>query len=78
MVRSEIIDLVVQVMQESFDLDTIDYRDNLTAADVPGWDSLSNIRFMVAVEQEFGRRLSMAQWQALKSVGDLVDFLTSE
>ncbi|KAG5716495.1 hypothetical protein E4T56_gene9519 [Termitomyces sp. T112] len=61
--------------RDSFDLDEIAYRDDLTAADVAGWDSLSNIRFMVAVEQEFGRRLSMGQWQGLKSLGDLVELL---
>lgn len=73
--RNAIADRVVEVMKDSFDLDEITYRDDLTAADVAGWDSLSNIRFMVAVEQEFGRRLSMGQWQSLKSLGDLVELL---
>lgn len=74
--RDDIIARIVAVMEDTFDLDTVEYRDDLTAVDVAGWDSLSNIRFMVAVEQEFGRRLTMPQWQGLQSLGDLVAVLS--
>lgn len=78
MERNEVASRIVEVMLETFDLDGLDYRDDLNAAVVPGWDSLSNIRFMVAVEQEFGCRLTITQWQQLKNVGDLVNLLTSQ
>lgn len=75
--RQEVIGRVVEVMLDTFEADDIPYRDSLTAADVDGWDSLSNIRFMVAIEQEFGRKLTIPEWQSLKCVGDLVDLLTA-
>lgn len=63
------------VFADTFDEDDIEYRDDLTAADVPDWDSLSNIRFMVAVELAFGRKFTIAEWQGLKQLGDLVALL---
>lgn len=73
--RDDIIARIVAVMEETFDLDAVAYRDELSAADIPEWDSLSNIRFMVAIEQAFGRRLTMPQWQGLTCLGDLVAVL---
>lgn len=77
MERAEVITRLMDVLAETFDEDDIAYSDDLTAADVPGWDSLSNIRLMVAVEQEFGRKLSIGEWQGLSKLGDLVALLTA-
>ena len=73
--RQTIVERVVDVMIETFDLEDLAYHDDLVASDIAGWDSLSNIRFMVAIEQAFGLRLTMGQWQGLHKVGDLVDLL---
>jgi acyl carrier protein len=35
-------------------LEGIELRDNTTAAEVPGWDSLSQVRVLTAVEKEYG------------------------
>jgi acyl carrier protein len=78
MTREDVIAKVMQVVEETFDNDGQAYADTLTAADVEGWDSLSNIRFMVAIEQAFGRRLTMSQWQGTTCLGDLVDLLLAD
>jgi acyl carrier protein len=75
MTREQIIAKLMPVMHDTFDDDDIVYRDDLTAAEVADWDSLSNIRFMVAVEQAFGTRLSTAKIEGLRKLGDLVDLL---
>ncbi len=77
MTRDQVIERLTDVLIDTFDDDDLVYRDDLTAHDVAGWDSLSNIRFMVAVEQAFGTRLTIAQWQSMARVGDLVDLLTT-
>ncbi|WP_230771441.1 acyl carrier protein [Sphingomonas sp. Leaf4] len=76
MTRDQVIERLTDVLIDTFDDDDLVYREDLTARDVGGWDSLSNIRFMVAVEQAFGTRLTIAQWQSMARVGDLVDLLT--
>jgi acyl carrier protein len=71
MINQDIIDRITEVLRDTFDDDELSYADELTAADVEGWDSLSNIRFMVAIEQEFSFKLTIADWQSLASLGDL-------
>ena len=39
-------------------IDDIIPHSNMNANDVPAWDSLSNIRLVVAVEEEFGIQFS--------------------
>lgn len=77
MTREDIIHTLMPVMHDVFDDDDIMYRDDLTAADVEEWDSLSNIRFMVAVEKAFGVRFSSGDWEKLEKVGDLVDLIAA-
>jgi acyl carrier protein len=69
---------VMEVVDDTFFVSDLAYADGLTAADVDGWDSLSNIRFMVAIEMAFGRRLTMAQWAGTTCLGDLVDVLVKD
>lgn len=48
-----------------------------TAEDVEGWDSVSNIELLVAVEREFGLRFSTAELSGFANVGELVDALAA-
>ena len=51
--------------------------DQLTADEVPGWDSISHVRLMVAVEQTFKVSFSASQLAMLENVGDLKRLLRS-
>jgi len=53
----------------------IKLADSLTAADVPGWDSLTNIRLLDAIEREFSISLSVSEVMSLSSVGGLIDVI---
>ena len=46
-----------------------------TADQFEGWDSLTNVRLMVAAEMEFGTRFDTAGINSLRNVGDLVDLI---
>jgi len=43
-----------------------------TRPDVPGWDSMMYINFIVAVEGEFGIKLRLADVESFETVGDIV------
>jgi acyl carrier protein len=73
--RAEITAKVTEVMEDVFDLDELHYRDDLSAADIDEWDSLTNIRFVVAVEKKFGVRFSNGEIAGLQNVGEMVDLL---
>lgn len=73
MVRDEVIKRLLPIMEDTFDEDKIVYVDSLSADDIEEWDSLSHIRFMVAVEREFGVRFSTSEIEGFKNAGELVD-----
>lgn len=63
------------VFQEVFDDDDIIPDSNMTAIDVPAWDSLSNIRLVVAVEEEFEIQFSTGEVASLNNVGEFVSVI---
>ena len=78
MTRSDIASKVVEIMEDVFDEDDIAYDDAMTAADIEEWDSLSNIRFVVAIEKEFVIRFSNSEIADLENVGQMVDLIASK
>ncbi len=72
MERDEIYDVLRQIFRDVFDDDSIEPHDDMTAAEVERWDSLSNIRMIVAVEQELKFQFSTAEITSLANVGELV------
>lgn len=76
--RSDIASKVVEIMEDVFDEDDLSYDDSMTAADIEEWDSLSNIRFVVGIEKEFGIRFSNSEIADLENVGQMVDLILSK
>ncbi len=49
-----------------------------TADDVPGWDSLTHINLIVAIEKQFKIRFTTGEVTRLKNVGELMDLITKK
>jgi acyl carrier protein len=60
---------VQQVFREVFEDDQLVLTDNMTAADVPGWDSLGHLNLVIALEKRFGIRFATAEISRLKEDG---------
>ena len=58
-----------------FELDQIVLKDEMTAKDVPGWDSLSHINLIMDIEEEFGLRFTVDDIADLKDVGEMIQML---
>ncbi len=78
MTRDAITAKITELMEDIFDEDDLTYSDALTAADIEEWDSLSNIRFVVGIEKEFGIRFSNSEIAALENVGQMVDLIAAK
>ena len=63
---------IAKVFHEIFDDNTIVVTRQTSPPDVDGWDSMMQVNIVVAVEREFGVRLS-GKDMAFKTVGDLED-----
>lgn len=58
-----------------FDSETIVLRDQMTAADVPGWDSLAHITLIMDIEEAFDLRFTVDDIADLKNVGEMIEML---
>jgi acyl carrier protein len=65
------------VIAAVFDADDVVVDASTTAADIDGWDSVSNIEVLVALEREFGIRFNTGEMATLANVGQLVALINS-
>ena len=66
---------VNRVFQAVFDNPDLIVGSETTANDVEGWDSLTHIDLIVAVEKEFKIRFKTAEVNGMKNVGDLMGLI---
>lgn len=59
------------VILKTLNLDDFPFQDTTVASEVPGWDSLSHVKVILAVEKEYGLRFKTVELLRLKNVGDL-------
>ena len=64
-------DRLLSTIKNELHLAEIDLTEATTADEVPGWDSLSHIAVIAAVEQEYGVRFKALEVIRLKNVGEL-------
>ena len=76
--RAEIVAKIQDVMIDVLDLDELNLTETTTAKDVEGWDSLSHLRLIVAVEQHFGLKFTTGEIERFKNVGDMVSTVQSK
>jgi acyl carrier protein len=60
-----------KVIWAELHLDHCELDDSTTAPQVPGWDSLSHVRIICAVEKEYSIRFKSLEVLRLKTVGEL-------
>jgi len=67
----ELLDRLNEVFCEVFDDDEIKISPEMTANDVDGWDSLTHVNLILAVEAKFKVKFTRAELMTMKNVGDL-------
>lgn len=78
MSKQDILATLTEIMQDVLDDDDIDLTPESSAQTVGGWDSLANVRFVLAVSRKFNRHFAAAEIARLKNVGELVDLLAAD
>jgi acyl carrier protein len=67
---------LTEVFRNTFGDDAIVLAPAMTADDIEGWDSVTHIALIYAVEDEFGVKFSTRDLEGLTCVGDLIDTIT--
>jgi acyl carrier protein len=67
-----------EIFQDIFEDDTLQVREDLTAAEVDGWDSMTHVRLLLTIERKFGIKFSAGEIGRLQSVGDLMKLIQAK
>ena len=70
--QQEIYNQLTGIFHDIFDDDTLTLTPEMTAADVPEWDSFNHINLIVAVEARLKIKFQTAELESMNSVGHLV------
>jgi len=62
---------LTEIFRTLFNMPNLEIRDDLTAGDVPGWDSFNHVNLIINIEEEFGIRFTSGEVSGMKNVGDL-------
>ena len=73
MERNEILKRVEEIFREELEQENLVLTDETTADDVDGWDSLSHVQLVAAMEEAFGMEFKSREILSWDNVGDLID-----
>ena len=75
MTKAEAMEALTPIFREVFDDESIELSDELTAADVEGWDSVEHFNLISEIESAFGMRFKMKEVSGMKNVGELAEIV---
>lgn len=73
--RTETLKRVEAIVADVLMLPSLQLDESTTARDVSGWDSLTHVQIIIAVEQAFGIRMTATEVSQLENAGSLVDVI---
>jgi len=69
---------VQDIFRDILDEESLTLTRETTASDVDGWDSLTHIQLIVAIEKKFRVKFSSKEILSWKNVGELIHSLHSK
>jgi acyl carrier protein len=73
MTREEIIEQLTPIAQAMLKDNTLIISDDLSAANVPTWSSMSFMMLLTEIENHFGFKFKMMEILSLKNMGAIID-----
>ncbi len=69
---------LTSVFRQVFEDDSIELNPQMTANDIEGWDSLSHVILILAIEEHFKIRFNQKELLVFKEVGDLLNSINAK
>jgi acyl carrier protein len=69
--EAEIYSGLTEIFHDVFMRDDMVLKAEMSAKDVPGWDSFKQIEIIMATEERFGMKFTTRELDSLQNVGDL-------
>ena len=78
MKEQEIFSQVQEIFQDVFDDDSLELTRETNAENIEDWDSLAQIRLIVAMEKQFKIKIPANELQRLADVGEMIDLISDK
>jgi len=76
--KTEILQQVEDIFKDVLDEDDITLTEETTADDVDGWDSLTHIQLIVAIEKHFKIKFTSKEILSWKNVREMLDCIKTK
>jgi acyl carrier protein len=76
--KDQILEQLTQIFRSVFDDDTLKLKTSSSANDIEEWDSLNQIKIILACEHTFKIKLNPRKISTLENVGQMLDYLERE
>jgi len=76
--RTQVLASLSEIMRDVLDDPSVTLTPTTAASDIEGWDSMTNITFVVEVERRFGVKFRTAEIEEMHNVGDMLDIIASK
>ena len=74
----QIYSILSEVFRDVLGREDLQLRPDLTAKDVPEWDSFAHVNIIVATEMRFGVKFMTAELERLRNVGEFASLIESK
>lgn len=78
MERTEVFNRLTEIFEDVIDEGPVCLTAETRSADVEGWDSLTHIQLIVAIEKNWGIKFTSEEIMSWKNVGEMVDCIFSK
>ena len=75
---SDQLDKLSNIFRVLFNRPDLELSDDLSAKDIPGWDSFNHVNLIINIEEEYGVRFSNDEVGGMQNVGNLKKLLASK
>ena len=73
--EEQILEKLTDIFRDILEVDDLNLTRTTLMEDIENWDSLSNVRIMVAIEGEFNIRFETHELTSVDGVAALIDFI---
>ncbi|MES1219660.1 MAG: acyl carrier protein [Bacteroidota bacterium] len=78
MEKEEITEKIRKILVASLGHENFEMKENLSSADVDGWDSLTHMIIITEIEKEFKVNFKLKELGKLNNLGSLISLISSK
>jgi len=78
MKKAEIVKKLISIFRNTFDNNSIEISDGLSADDIEEWNSLSHMLLIVEIEKEFAIKFKLKDLNKMHNVGYMINLIESK